>query len=202
MNVVEGYMKIVKLLVLGAGAALYLVACSKSPEVASDDAPEAAMDAIDPRDEGTDWNGWSQEAFVMVNVCGGGPNWLWHNLNRSWGDATRGGGVCLVANYGSACSTDAECHASATAGWGPSVYGYCYQGNCYARPGSQGDWCVLNPNRAPGQLNRTIAGSSSYFALGCMTKNAGLNAACGTTNTSQYMRTLSSNVWSWEGCEW
>jgi hypothetical protein len=194
-------MNIVKLLALGASAALFSIACGNASPEASD-APEAAVDGLDESDVGTDYNGWSQSANVAINVCGMGPSFMWHNLSRSFGDATRGGGVCLVANYGSACSTDAECHASATAAWGPSVWGYCYAGNCYARPGSQADYCTLNPNRAPGQLMKYISPSSSNYALGCMTKTGGPNTACGGTNTSLYMRTLTDNVYTWDGCEW
>jgi hypothetical protein len=199
--VLETTMNIVKLLVLGATSSMLLsVACATSSAETSD-APDTELDALEESDIGTDYNGWNQDPNVAVNVCGMGPSFIWQNLNRSYGDATRGGGVCLVALYGTACSTDSECHASATAGWGPSVWGYCYSGFCYARPGSQADYCTLNPNRAPGQLFKFISPSSSNFALGCMTKTAGPNMACAGTNTSLYMRTLREYVHTWDGCE-
>src|SRR5690606_14475044 len=101
---------------------------------------------LDERDEGTSYNGGAQSPFFTLNVSLGWGE-LEHGLNRSYGDAKRGGGPCVVHKTPTTCSGDATCTTSAKAQYGSAAWGYCYQSRCYMRPGSQSSHCVMNPNR-------------------------------------------------------
>jgi hypothetical protein len=179
--------------VLGIVSATTVVACS-SETVSAGDAPAVESDAIDERDEGTSYDGWSQFAIVIEDCYPGeGGYWgqLQHTLSRSSGSSTRGGGACNVVYNGTSCSSDATCTSIAQSAYGSGAYGYCYSGACYSRPGSAVNNCVTNPNRSPG----TVTGTSmpGTHVVGCMTKGGGPNTACGGTDTSQYMRTMASH---------
>jgi hypothetical protein len=192
-NSMNAFHRVVVSFIVGAGVALSACA-SETP--AEDDAPLALNDAIDPRDEGTSYNGWTQFADAYYDQCASlyGVRSI---LTRSSGDWTRGGGVCFVMPMGESCSSDSTCLTSAQSMYGSSAWGYCYSGSCYGRPGSQGTYCTLNPDRSSGStLNKNDLPwiPMNGAALGCMTKTAGPNTACGGTNTSLYMRTLASGV--------
>jgi hypothetical protein len=189
---------LVSMLLAGIG----VTACAAEPtNEQEENAPEAVLDAADSQDEGTEYNGWSQSMFFTVQICvsGGGAA---HTLTRSYGDATRGGGACYVERTTTSCSSDSTCLGVATAQYGGSAYGYCYQGTCYSRPGSQASWCANNPNRAPGHVyppyQTNFSGTGAL--LGCMTKTAGPNTACGGTNTSLYMRSVAPQYLDFYGC--
>jgi hypothetical protein len=182
---------------LSLAALVGLSACASTEAPAEADAPEATLDdAIDERDEGTSYNGWTQTADVRLNLFVNAYI-MTHTFTRSSGDATRGGGGCFVIRKpGTSCSSDATCTTAAQAQYGASAYGYCYSGVCYSRPGGQSPYCALAPNRSPGVVN-ALWGADPYapwtnneFVVGCMTKTAGPNPACGGTNTSLYMRTM------------
>jgi hypothetical protein len=182
------------------------VACSAS--AANDEAPVAEVDALSAQDEGTDYNGWSQWAEFRMDLCSPGYNdfYIVHGLSRWDGDATRGGGGCAVYTPGTSCSVDSDCQAQATGTFGAAAYGYCYQGSCALRPGSQSDYCAMSPNRAAGELWKYKARADAQWisgVLGCMTKTAGPNAACGGTNNGLYMRAVFSGVTYWQSwnCE-
>jgi hypothetical protein len=176
----------------GLAAALCATACTAERADENADAPSIASETLDERDEGTTYNGWSQYAFGQWELYSSVfyvASWL----NRSSGDATRGGGTCFVRRTGTGCSSDATCTSLAQSTYGASAYGYCYSGVCYNRPGSQASYCALNPNRAPGFIQvdpprSAVATDGNDYALGCMTKTAGPNTACGGTNGSLYMR--------------
>ena len=159
-------------------------------------------DAVDVADYGYSWNGWSQFPtgtwYTETNSYVGE-----HVLTRTSGDATRGGGGCFTISATVANCTegsDTSCTQEAIAKYGTSAYGYCSGGWCYYRPGSQSTYCAVNPNRAPGTL--TFSGSYPKIglephrthALGCMTKTAGPNTACGGTDASQYVRVVQGLV--------
>jgi hypothetical protein len=77
--------------------------------------------------------------------------------------------------------------------WGSQAHGYCYSGACWYRAGSQASDCALSPNRTAGTLTKSVSTAMGYGygVLGCMTKTSGPNTACGGTNTSLYVRTIS-----------
>jgi hypothetical protein len=186
-------------------------ACTAEPETSEEgNAPLATLDSMDETDEGTSYNGWSQDPY-MINQLFCGNFVLGHQLIQSYGDATRGGGACLVKRTGEGCSSDSTCLASAQAQYGGSAWGYCYAGQCYSRPGPQ-SLCTLNPNRGPGYiwthpstsyLTSGFGDPNTDFVLGCMTKTAGLNPACGGTNTSLYMRTVKPlEIDTWNCINW
>jgi hypothetical protein len=171
------------------------LACSNGPLFES--APAFDTDAtLDALDEGHIYNGWNQypDLYYQKNcssqaIISNGS--MSHVLDRFEGDATRGGGAChVVKQHGSSCSTDSDCAVSAP------QYGYCYSGTCYVRPGSQADECVMGPNRGAGSVGKTVGSYGGYawqdfnYVLGCMTKTAGPNTACGGTNGSLYMRAV------------
>jgi hypothetical protein len=183
------------------GTAVVVVGALLSPACVSEpttEAPKAALDSIDERDEGTTYNGWWQAPTLQYD-CEIGV-FLTHQLTRSSGDDTRGGGACFVSRTGASCSSDTTCTSQAQATWGGAAYGYCYAGECYQRPGAQSSYCALNPNRSPGTLFAyppTVFFDGNDFALGCMTKTAGPNTACGGTEGSSYMRTVSPLYGDW-----
>jgi hypothetical protein len=167
-----------------------------SVEASTEEASSADLDGLDPSDEGTNYNGWTQFLTYDFDRSFQQINSITHTLSRSSGDATRGGGGCLVVQQGMACSSDSTCTTTAQSLYGAGAYGYCYQGaSCLLRPGSQASYCALNPNRSPGALTQTFSSlyksGMSWFVLGCMTKTAGPNTACGGTNASLYMRSVS-----------
>jgi hypothetical protein len=194
-------MNTLKFVSLCAAAALMSVACAEKP-VDEAEAPEVALEDVDMQDMGTSWNGWSQGAWVEIGFCSG-INRITSDFARYSGDSTRGGGVCLVQQWGTACTNDSDCTAYGQSMLGPSVYGYCVSGSCNVRPGSQADWCTLNPNRGPGMLHKYVGGGvSNYGVVGCMTKTAGPNTACGGTNQSLYMRVFNPDpAYQVDGCE-
>jgi hypothetical protein len=158
-----------------------------------EDAPIVASETLGAADEGASYNGWTQSVYLRDEWCDGDPAYMAHSLTRTSGDDTRGGGACYVIANNTGCATDATCLTVAQSQYGSSAYGYCYQGSCYSRPGSQATYCVVNPNRGPGGVDKWLVGTTamypSSFVIGCMTKSAGPNTACGGTDTSQYMRT-------------
>jgi hypothetical protein len=190
-------MSVSKMGMMGCAAVVaVVVGCAKSPAETDDGAPDVALDVLDVQDEGVTYNGWTQSitGTCLTSINAESAD---HTLTRSSGDSTRGGGACGVVLRLplTTCSADSQCQAGAVALYGSSAYGYCYKGfgaqhYCYDRPGSQAANCALNPNRSPGTL-------SSYNScihtnvLGCMTKTVGPNTACGGTDTSLYMRTVS-----------
>jgi hypothetical protein len=155
--------------------------------------PEVALDSVDTRDEHTTYNGWTQYTSAWADICGTEPAGFEHDLVRSSGDSTRGGGACAVNYDGTACSSDTTCTSIAHASWGSQAYGYCFSGACYIREQGQAAWCVMNSNRAPGALG--LSNITSTHVLGCMTKTAGSNTACGGTDSSLYVRTVSQSYW-------
>jgi hypothetical protein len=184
-------MNIVTKATIGVLAALAVTACA-AETAPTNEAPEASLDTLDSEDEGTSYNGWSQHVWGTLYV-----NTYYATINsgftRSYGDATRGGGACLVRQTHISCSDDSNCLFHAQSSYGSSAWGYCYSGACYLRPGDQ-SLCTLSPNRAAGGLflGAGIDVTGSEHILGCMTKNGGPNTACGGTNTSLYMRTVNS----------
>jgi hypothetical protein len=172
------------------GWAALSMACAAEPEV-TESVPESTLDRLEEQDIGGGYNGWTQGVFAFSE---GSSIYVEHTLSRSSGDTTRGGGACFVVAAPSvSCSDDSTCVSYATSAYGSSAYGYCYLGQCYSRPGSQADFCVMNPNRTAGTLSRTSYGSFNpmdSYVVGCMTKTAGPNTACGGTNPGLYMRTL------------
>ena len=198
--------------------AFALSACAAEPSDVGE-APELADDdgVISPADEGTTYDGWTQYADTVWQQCMG--NWaIRSNFTRSWGDNTRGGGACFVRATGASCSSDASCISAATAQYSAG-WGYCYQGQCYTRPGAGSTYCTTpNPNRSPGWVWTnpyfwdTVAFPNGYpdgaeYALGCMTKGAGPNGSCGCTTatcgsnyTSLYMRTVRPLDWEFSAC--
>jgi hypothetical protein len=196
-------------LAFGLTSVVGSVACATEPATDVTDAPEAAIDSLDTADEGDSYNGWTQSVpnffacYDWYLFPQSDQFWFQHTFTRSSGDSTRGGGGCVVNQTGTSCSSDSTCLGLAQSTYGASAYGYCYSGLCYSRPGSQSDFCTLNPNRAPGTIdkltwNRNSTLSNSYV-LGCMTKTAGPNTACGGTDTSQYMRAVMAPVY-WDVC--
>jgi hypothetical protein len=170
-------------------AAIAATACTAEETATTGNAPEVAVDGLDESDFGDSYNGWTQYLSYSADLCRIQPDVMAHGLGRDYGDNTRGGGACAVRGGASGCSDDSPCIAEAQAWYGPSAYGYCYANSCYLRPGSQVDWCVMSPNRGAGSVLSLSFGSIAYDAIGCMTKNAGPNTACGGTNASLYMRT-------------
>jgi hypothetical protein len=177
---------VVAVLVLAGGA----VGCAPVTEQATS-APEVAAESVAPRDVGTSYDGWTQSLAYTISTSSGSGTYH-HALSRASGDSTRGGGACAVVRQpGSSCSADDTCTTAAQNVHGPSAYGYCYSGECYFRPGAQASFCALNPNRSPG----TLTGAPTWYSdddyvVGCMTKTAGPNTACGGSNASLYMRTM------------
>jgi hypothetical protein len=188
-----------------AGLGLVTACAAEPAEVAAADAPEIETDSVSSQDEGTSYNGWAQDPYGILQFCYGNLV-LGSYLGRSYGDETRGGGACFVRRTTTGCSADSTCLGVAQAQWGASAYGYCYQGTCYSRPGGQATYCALNPNRGPGYLYTYVAAGAEIgfdgtdFALGCMTKTAGPNTACGGTNGSLYMRTVDAMEYDATGC--
>jgi hypothetical protein len=184
--------------VSAVAAALVVSGCAAtSTENASEEAPIAEMDGVDEQDEGASYNGWSHSPSGTYDQFG--FFYTYGNFTKSSGtDATRGGGVCLVyRRSSSSCSSDSTCLADAQSQFGASAYGYCYGGGCYTRPGSQAAYCGVNSSRSPGAFEGPTGVVGSYAnhsstpsALGCMTKTAGPNTACGGTDTSLYMRRI------------
>jgi hypothetical protein len=188
---------------LGMGIAT--AACSAEPASSETESPDIFDDALSAQDEGTSWNGWSMSLSGWYSV-GGFPLNQWYSsgtFSRSSGDLTRGGGTCAVYKRTvnpSSCTSDQACIDAAQAQFGSFAWGYCYQGACYDRVFAQSASCSTNPNRSPSSWNspsqvlvvpanhQTLPGG--LFSLGCMTKTAGPNTACGGTNTSLYMRSV------------
>jgi hypothetical protein len=181
-----------------------LVACARPAPDA--DTPEIANDTLVTADEGTAYNGWNQSAGFSYEPCYD-DTWYFQSMGGT-GDASRGGGVCALSYNGTSCSNDSTCVSIAQSQYGASAYGYCYAGACYSRPGSQASWCTMSPNRASGSWlgnEVTQAQVNTYnltHAVGCMTKTAGPNTACGGTNASLYMRTMATyTVWYTPPCD-
>jgi hypothetical protein len=187
------------LLVTLASSTLAVSACTTDPP-AGGETPATTFDGLDERDQGVVYNGWYQwmsGAFDAELITAT----FTHNFTRSSGDTARGGGGCLVRKTGRSCSDDSTCTTQAQTLYGASAWGYCYSGACYDRPGSQATHCALNPNRSAANGNMTLTKAAypvahtfnqdDYYTLGCMTKTAGPNTACGGTDTSLYMRVVS-----------
>jgi hypothetical protein len=183
-----------------------IVGCSADREAvdADNDAPDLALDTAAEADEGVSYNGWHQGIVASYEVSYG---WVsaQHTFYRDYGDNARGGGVCLVQKViGSSCSSDPVCDSWAKGTHGGTAYGYCFAGECYARPGSGADYCGMSPNRSvTSNMSMSafnISNVMNWYALGCMTKNAGPNSACGGTDTSQYMRTVTPTT-NWNICD-
>jgi hypothetical protein len=175
---------------LAVGASACAAQNDANEATEASDAPVASTDTIGESDEGTDYNGWSHTVTGYWGMYDGYYA-IDSIFTRYYGDATRGGGMCYAVASGAGCSSDASCTAQAQAQYGGSAYGYCYSGSCYNRPGPQSGNCALSPNRAPGALTITPSSFSYYgVVIGCMTKTAGPNTACGGTDSSQYIRSL------------
>jgi hypothetical protein len=171
-------------------------ACATETASDGEEAPAADLDAVDPADQGESYNGWTQYAFG--NYCTDLFNYarFGHYLVRSSGDTTRGGGGCYVKWTGVGCGSDDPCIANAQAQYGSGAWGYCYSGTCYSRPGVQSIYCALGPNRSDGSMlmgGGQESMNANSAVVGCMTKTAGPNTACGGTNASLYMRTLTTS---------
>jgi hypothetical protein len=189
-------------LVLVTSVVTALTASACANEVHEDDtstAPTASLDTLEDQDQGTSYNGWAQISQLMLDYCWPSEMTLWHELKRTSGDASRGGGGCYVRRTTTSCSSDSTCTSMAQAQYGASAYGYCYSGTCYNRPGSQANLCSMAPQRVPNVgtshvLWRSVAVAppvdGNDFMVGCMTKTAGPNTACGGTNSSLYMRSM------------
>lgn len=163
----------------------------------NEEAPDVTLDSAEALDEGTYWDGWTQTPYAYVE-----PNastfTIQHTLQRSWGDATRGGGSCYVFHAaGSSCVAgasiaDTQCAQEAKAIYGSNAYGYCYQNSCWYRPSGPTTSCILVSNRSPGPISRTISRNNgnygNEYVLGCMSKmpfNGAPNEVpgCAQTNT-------------------
>lgn len=179
---------------LGCGAVLALgvTACSAEP-AADDEAPSAALTAVEERDQGSTYGGWTHTLNGFWDEASGDLD-LTHTFTRASGDASRGGGACFVVHELTSCTDDASCTSAAKSAYGSLAYGYCYSGSCYARPGSAPTFCTTNPDRSAANGNMTLTKGAttpivgSWSVLGCMTKAAGPSTACGGTDTSAYMR--------------
>jgi hypothetical protein len=169
------------------GAACLAAGCT-SEATLEESSPDVDDGTLTEQDYGSSYNGWSLSAW--------GTNWrdfgyaeFYGSFTKSSGtDATRGGGVCFVKLIPGSCSTDANCGTPPTGWWN-----YCVQGQCWQRPGAQASWCGLGPANAPNAYHsKTVPvpqyNSDTWGVLGCLTKTAGPNTACGGTNTSLYMR--------------
>jgi hypothetical protein len=183
--------------------AMAAAACAAQP-ADEGNAPDVASDSVDEQDQGYVYNGWSQISWYEYNACGNYPHSASQWLSRSYGDASRGGGACYVKSTGASCSADTTCTTAAVAQYGAGAYGYCYSGTCYSRPGTQAAYCALNPNRANGHTVNVpnafndVWGGNNHLIL-CMTKTAGPNLSCGGQDTSQYMRSLNSLNYYYDG---
>jgi hypothetical protein len=146
-------------------------------------------------------NVWTQHPFGTYGTSA--PNHIYAiNMGTTFvrysGDLTRGGGTCLVLKRTSgACTQDSTCITEARNHFGEGAWGYCYNGMCYNRPGLQANFCTLNPNRSPGTYyssNVTTSAFNNYYSnpymLGCMTKTAGPNTACGGTDPTKYEKVV------------
>jgi hypothetical protein len=164
-----------------------LSACGEAPTTS---APEVEDDLADVADFGSSYNGWMGSANGYLDLVARSVD-LGVSFSRDYGDATRGGGACVITPGGGSCSQDSNCPV-----WYAGGYGYCMSGTCYQRPGSAADLCYQNPNNAPGSYYKFIpyvADTGTQLSLVvCMTKTAGPNTACGGTNSSLYMRTWGS----------
>jgi hypothetical protein len=186
-----------KLIVVSMAAlAVATSACARETAMTGE-APELEASSLDEKDEGASFNGWTQSPSYHFDDCDGGDLYLQSTFARSYGDATRGGGVCYVEHeVGTSCSSDASCTGLAQAQWGGGAFGYCYSGTCFTRPGAANQYCLQNPNRSAGTVGLWVSGNKFQYALGCMTKTAGPNTACGGTNSSLYMRTVVQGTYS------
>jgi hypothetical protein len=174
-----------------------LGACTAEPISGDPSAPSVTDVGVESQDEGASYDGWTQQPGMTFD-CSTYQWWIYHWFWRSYGDASRGGGACFVRQTLTSCSSDSSCTVDAKGTYGDSAYGYCYQGTCYHRPGGV-ELCAQNPNNIAGSDGTastwklmpygTIQGAGEAL-LGCMTKTAGLNSACGSQNSSLYMRTL------------
>jgi hypothetical protein len=190
--------------VLGIVAVVVFSGCAATAE--AEDAPTVFEDSIDEADIGTSWNGWDQ-SIVGTTCVNANLAQVSHTFVRSSGDATRGGGVCGTIVSSTACTTvgdDSFCLGMAHALYGQSAYGYCHPvpfsgPKCLYRPGSQADYCSLSPNRGAGTVSKTINDKRVNYMVGCMTKTAGPNTACGGTNQGLYMR-HATNTQGNSGC--
>jgi hypothetical protein len=189
----EETMKISKLLFGAAGVLLSIVGCATEPAPASE-APELETSGPIEQTDGYSYNGWHQFPIAWFNYESTAVSVSSH-FTREYGDATRGGGFCLVyARTAATCSADSDCLSAAQTQFGASAYGYCFSGTCYDRPGSQAAFCNVNPNRSPGAIAGWQTSTVTYpnhgdpAVLGCMTKTAGPNTGCGGTNAALYMR--------------
>jgi hypothetical protein len=168
--------------------AAFATACAGKETGTDGDAPDLALDALEQADMGDTYNGWTQTLTYACDMCRAEDDVMQHTFTRSYGDSTRGGGACAVAWTPNSCSDDSSCVTLAQGYYGSSAYGYCVSNRCYIRTGSQAAYCTMGPNRGAGTLQMNF-GSMAYDAIGCMTKTAGPNTACGGTNPSLYMRT-------------
>jgi hypothetical protein len=191
----------------GLSCAVLAFGCTAETAPTAEEAPDLAIEGLDESDEGTSWNGWSMSISGRVAYNGFFTSmWSTGTFSRTSGDATRGGGVCTVvkriANPAS-CTSDAACTTAAQAQWGAAAYGYCFAGSCYSRTGDQATYCTTNPARPPSTFTSPVtpalgltdhvmwaAGVVPTYTLGCMTKTAGPNTACGGSNTGLYMRSV------------
>lgn len=165
-----------------------VIGCAAAPP--EEGAPSADTDALDFADEGSFHEGWSMNPVGVYNQGWGATEYWGVQYMRTSGSETRGGGPCIVyKKIASSCSSDAQCAAAAP------LFGYCFAGECYTRPGSQPQACFVAQDRAPGfYVGQTdfpggyLAGHEEVpYVLGCMTKAAGPSTACGGA-PSGYMR--------------
>jgi hypothetical protein len=177
------------LIALALTGASCIVGCTAEPG-SSEASPVVEDDNLEMSDYGYDYNGWYIDASgTNFSSLGYAEFDIWFT-RPSPGDATRGGGGCLVKYDGTSCTTDANCPVSYGNGWG-----YCVQNKCWQRPGAQATFCGLGRENAPNTgFTRTVDvplyNTDTYGVLTCLTKTAGPNTACGGTETSLYMRGL------------
>lgn len=176
-----------------AAVGLSVVGCAAEPQIAN--APEVDDLGVAEADEGWAYNGWSQVLSYTIWLGSQYPEWR-QTLTRSFGDSTRGGGACSVIVTSTACSSDALCVSNAQASYGPSAWGYCYQSKCHSRAWSQSVGCIIGSSRSSGNTVIGPTGGTGTYqgwadaVLGCMTKTAGPNSACGGTDPSAYVRSV------------
>jgi hypothetical protein len=182
--------------------------CSSEPVASEGSAPTIDEAALAVQDEATDYDGWAMYPLLSEN-CIDGTNGVHLNVQRTSGDSTRGGGSCFARSTGASCSSDTTCTSAAQAAYGSLAYGYCFQGSCYSRPGDANVYCARSPNITTsggyGGVYGVLPSSSVQYdgfdvSLGCLTKTAGPNTACGGTNGSLYIRWANGGIWPGAGC--
>jgi hypothetical protein len=140
--------------------------------------------------------GWTVTALTPTLAAGGQVQGAMR-LERTSGAATRGGGVCLLADLGGGlpCQDATACAALPLPAGG---FHYCAGINgssaktCWTRPGAGELYCNRGPSREPGTfttppVGALVAGrSTTWMAYACLA-NEDNPGGCATTDPTQYV---------------